>query len=356
MFDYVDGAAGTELAARANVSAIDQIRLQPRVLVNVEGREVGKRILGFDAKLPFGIASMGMCNLTWPGADRMLAAQAQHRNVPICLSTAASSTLEDMRAQAGEWAWFQLYVSQSFESAFELVDRAEAAGYEVLILTVDVPQVATRYRDARNGFQMRFKMGANQFLDFALHPRWSLATLANGAPKPMNFESAGSGQGFQRLAGRGRTDWEFLARLRDYWKGKLIVKGVLSPEDAVRIKDNGADAIYVSNHGGRQLGSAPAAIDALAPIRQAVGLEFPLLFDSGLRDGEGIVKALACGADFVMLGRSLLYAIGADGERGLSTMFDFLREEIDVTIAQLGRRAVEEIDSTVLAPRVPSHG
>jgi (S)-mandelate dehydrogenase len=355
MFDYVDGAAGTEAAARLNMSALHEVRLQPRVLVNVEQRSVQKRIFGLDAGLPFGIAPMGMCNLTWPGADRMLAAQARLRNVPVCVSTAASSTLEEFRVRAGDLAWFQLYVSQSLESTFAMVGRAETAGYEVLILTVDVPQVAARYRDLRNGFQIPFKMGAKQFIDFALHPQWSLETLVKGTPKPMNFESASGGQGFQRLAGRGRTDWDFLARLRERWQGKLIVKGVLHPEDAVRIKKTGADAVYVSNHGGRQLGGASAAIHALRPIRQALGAEFPVLFDGGVRDGEGIVKALAYGADFVMLGRSILYAIGADGERGLSSMFDFLAAEIDATLAQLGRSTVEEIDARVLAPVAPPH-
>ena len=349
MFDYIDGAAGNESAARLNLSALDKVRLQPRVLINVEGRRLATEILGLSTNLPFGIAPMGMCNLSWPGADQMLARAARSRAVPLCVSTAASSTLEQIKHEAGEWAWFQLYVSQSFELAFELVERARVAGYDVLVLTVDVPQVAKRYRDSKNGFQVPFKLGPKQFLDFALHPRWSLTTLARGAPRPMNFESVNGGQGFVRLAGRGRTDWAFLEQLRERWRGKLVVKGVLSPEDAGRVRQAGADAVYVSNHGGRQLGAAPSAIEMLRKIRDAVGPDFPVLFDSGLRDGEGVLKALACGANFAMLGRGFLYALGADGERGLATMFDLLAEEIDIALAQLGCRSIDEIDSSVLA-------
>jgi isopentenyl diphosphate isomerase/L-lactate dehydrogenase-like FMN-dependent dehydrogenase len=354
MFDYIDGAAGNEVGERLNRSEIERIRLQPRVLVNVEDRSLGKRFMGRNMGLPFGIAPMGMCDLTWPGADQMLAAEAVRRGIPLCLSTAASTTLEDMHALTNGRAWFQLYVSQSLESAMQMVDRATGTGYEVLVLTVDVPQVSRRIRDLRNGFQMPFRMGPKQFLDFACHPQWSVETLLHGAPKPVNFETAAGGQGFMRHASRGSTDWSLLDRLRSRWKGKLIVKGVLSPADAVRIRDAGADAVYVSNHGGRQLDSAPAAIQALPLIREAVGDDYLLIFDSGVRSGEDIVNALALGADFVMLGRPLMYAIGADGARGLSTLFDILAEEISVTLAQIGRRRVEDVDSSVLL--VPPSG
>ena len=171
----------------------------------------------------------------------------------------------------------------------------------------------------------------------------------------MNFETAKDGRGFVRDESRGGADWSLLERLRSRWKGKLVIKGVLSPADAVRIRDAGADAIYVSNHGGRQLDSAPAAIHALPRIREAVGDDYPLIFDSGVRSGEDIVKALALGADFVMLGRPLMYAIGADGARGLSTLIGILAEEISVTLAQIGRRRVEDVDKSVLAgpPSIP---
>lgn len=348
MFDFVDGAAGGEGGARLNRAAIEAIRLRPRVLRNVAERNLGTAFLGATMGRPFGIAPMGMCDLTWPGADRMLAAEAVRAEVPLCLSSAASTSMEEMARLSAGRAWFQLYVGHSHEAAFGFVDRAAAAGYEVLVLTVDVPQVARRVRDQRNGFQVPFKIGPKQALDFALHPRWSIGTLLKGPPKPMNYETDGTGRKFVRGESRAGTDWAFLDCLRERWTGKLVVKGVLTPEDAVAIKAAGADAVYVSNHGGRQLDGAPAAIEALASIRAAVGDDYPVIFDSGLRSGEDIVKALAVGADFVMLGRSLLYAIGADGAQGLASLMDFLTEDISVTLAQLGLTAVDAVGRDAL--------
>ncbi len=349
MFDFVDGSAGSEFGTRRNEREIERIQLQPRVLVNVENRRLDTTILGKETSLPFGIAPMGMCDLTWPGADRMLAAAAVQHEIPLCVSSAASTTLEEMHRLTGGKAWFQLYVGQSREAAFDLVDRAAGAGYEFLVLTVDTPQVSRRIRDLKNGFQVPFRMGPRQFLDFACHPRWSLQTLMTGVPKPMNFETAQKSNAFARSESRGGTDWRFLDALRNRWNGKLIIKGVMSPDDAVGIRDAGADAVYVSNHGGRQLDSAPAAIHALPQIRAAIGTDTPLIFDSGLRSGEDIVKALALGADFVMLGRPLIYAIGADGARGLDSLIDYIAEDISITLAQIGRKAIGELDASVLA-------
>ena len=347
MFDFVDGATGEEIAAKQNMSAFEQIKLQPRVLENVEGRHLATDVFGESFGLPFGIAPMGMCNLVWPDADRMLASEAAKRGIPLCASSAASTSLEDMAALAGERAWFQLYVGQSREAAFNLVDRAATAGYRVLVLTVDTPQISRRIRDLKNGFKVPFRMGPKQVLDFALHPHWSLSTLVTGPPLPMNFETAG--REFERGESRGGIDWTFLDQLRARWTERLVVKGVMSAEDSVRIRDAGADAVYVSNHGGRQLDSAPPAIHALPQIRAAVGPDYPLLFDSGLRGGEDIVKALALGADFVMLGRPILYAIGAGGAPGLARLIECIADDIGVAMAQIGRRRIADIDSTVLA-------
>jgi len=349
MFDFVDGAVGDERAARGNRDALARIQLQPRVLANTTGRELGARFLGDDYALPFGVAPMGMCNLAWPRADRLLAAAAVRHKIPVCFSTAASTRLEDARAMAGELAWFQLYVSGAVDGAWALVERAASAGYTHLLLTVDVPQISLRIRDLRNGFTLPFRIGARQFIDFALHPRWSLQTLLRGAPTVMNFEGSSTGK-FVRGASRGGATWEFLERLREKWRGKLIVKGVLSPVDARRIMQVGADAIYASNHGGRQLDSAPPAIDALPAIRAAIGRDYPLIFDSGIRGGEDVVKALALGADFVMLGRPWLYALGAAAARGPDNLVDILSREIDATLAQIGRRRIGDIDATVILP------
>ena len=350
VFDYIDGAAGKECTAGRNLDALDAQLLLPRVLAPSEQCSLTKTFLGQPLALPFGIAPMGMCNLAWPGADQLLAAEAVRRGMPLGTSTAASSTLEAVARQAGALAWFQLYVTGTQEAAWGLVDRAKAAGYQVLILTVDVPRVAPRPRDVRNGFTMPFHIGPRQFMDFALHPHWSLASLVHGMPRPANFDNAPGGKGFDRHASRAGANWAFLDELRRRWDGKLIVKGVLSPDDAQRIRAAGADAIYVSNHGGRQLDSAPPAITALARVRAAVGPDYPLVFDSGVRSGEDILKAMACGANLVMLGRPLLYALGADGARGLASLLDALVNELGVAMAQLGLADVDDIRASHLVP------
>ena len=348
MYDFVCGSAGSETAAKLNRSAMEAIRLQPRVLINIEGRSLSKKFLDEDMGLPFGIAPMGMCNLTWPHADRILAAEAVKQNIPLGVSTAASTTLEEMAELTEGRAWFQLYVGQSKEAAIEMAERAKAAGYKKLILTVDVPQMSRRLRDLRNGFQMPFKLGAKQFLDFALHPRWSIESLIAGPPSPANVSGGGPRRGFTRNEGRGEVDWAFLKQLRDAWPETLIVKGVTFAEDAARIKETGADAVYVSNHGGRQLNSAPPAIEVLASIRAAVGPDYPLIFDSGVRSGDDVIKALARGADFVMLGRPMLYAIGADGARGLSAFVDSMADDVSTTMAQIGLTDICDVSADCL--------
>jgi L-lactate dehydrogenase (cytochrome) len=348
MFDYIDGSAGNEIACDLNCSALQQIRLLPRVLVNTENRSLGKTLFERRWALPFGIAPMGMCNLTWPGADAMLASAAKHYDIPLVLSTMASSSIETTRSRAGENAWFQLYVGEAEEVAFDLVDRAEACGYETLILTVDVPEIGFRPREQRNGFQAPIRIGPRQFFDFATHPQWSIRTLLSGVPGLANVSPLSGSRKFQRNENRGKVDWQFLDRLRQRWPGKLVVKGVLGPEDAVRIRDADIDALYVSNHGGRQLDSAPAAIQMLPLIRSAVGTQYPLLFDSGVRDGEGVIKALALGADFVFLGRPLLYAIGAAGNQGLTEMIELISRQIDIALAQLGCPDINDIDASVI--------
>ncbi len=358
IFDYIDGAAGSEALAKENISAFQNIKLQPRALVNIEGRTLDKQFMGKHYDRPFGIAPMGLCDLAWPGADKMLARAATHFNMPLALSTMGSSSIEATRERAGDNAWFQLYVGGGNDAALQLVDRAYKAGYDTLILTVDVPHVAPRVRDQRNGFKAPLKIGPRQFLDFALHPQWSIGSLLAGVPSLVNVENqaadqatakpADSNSGFKRDSGRGAVDWQFLKRLRDHWPHKLIIKGVLSIDDALRMQQAGADAIYVSNHGGRQLDSAPASINVLAKMRDALGANYPIIIDSGFRDGESIIKALALGADFVMLGRPYSYAIGADGQQGLDNIINLLSDQISAAMAQIGVTQLDSLDSKVL--------
>ena len=349
VFDFIDGASGDEKLAEINSTALDQIRLEPKVLRNVEKRSLKKKILGYEFNFPFGFAPMGMTNLSWPGADSMLAAESARNNIPTCVSMASTTTLEEMYELSEGHSWMQLYIFQDENFVMELLERAKNTGYEVAILTVDVPVLSRRTRDDKNGFSYPFKIGPKQFFDFATHPTWSLSTLMSGIPKPMNYVTSKSGDGiFKRKESRGSTDWDTLKRVRDKWKGKLIIKGVMSPDDAVQIKEAGADAIQVSNHGGRQLDSATAAINMLPLIRKSVGSDFPLIFDSGIRSGSDIVRALAFGADYAMIGRPVMYAMGADGKKGLRRIVEIIKEEVSTTLGLVGLNDINEVTSEIV--------
>ena len=349
VFDFIDGASGDEKLAEINSIALDQIRLEPKVLRNVEKRSLKKKVLGYEFNFPFGFAPMGMTNLSWPGADSMLAAESARNNIPTCVSMASTTTLEKMYELSEGHSWMQLYIFQDENFVMELLERAKNTGYEVAILTVDVPVLSRRTRDDKNGFSYPFKIGPKQFFDFATHPTWSLSTLMSGIPKPMNYVTSKSGDGiFKRKESRGSTDWNTLKRVRDKWKGKLIVKGVMSPDDAIKIKEAGADAIQVSNHGGRQLDSATAAINMLPLIRKSVGNNFPLIFDSGIRSGSDIVRALAFGADYAMIGRPVMYAMGADGKKGLRRIVEIIKEEVSTTLGLVGLNDINDVTSEIV--------
>ncbi len=349
VFDFIDGASGDEKLAEINSRALDQIRLEPKVLRNVEKRTLKKKVLGYEFDFPFGFAPMGMTNLSWPGADSMLAAESARNNIPTCVSMASTTTLEKMYELSEGHSWMQLYIFQDENFVMELLDRAKNTGYEVAILTVDVPVLSRRTRDDKNGFSYPFKIGPKQFFDFATHPTWSLSTLLSGIPKPMNYVTSKSGDGiFKRKESRGSTDWDTLKRVRDKWKGKLIIKGVMSPDDAKQIKQTGADAIQVSNHGGRQLDSATAAINMLPLIRNSVGSDFPLIFDSGIRSGSDIVRALAFGADYAMIGRPVMYAMGADGKKGLRRIVEIIKEETSTTLGLVGLNDINDVTSAIV--------
>ena len=338
VFDYIDGAAGRETGAARNRAAFDALTLRPRILRDVSQRDLTSSVFGQKTNTPFGISPMGMCNLSGAGADLMLARLAARENVPLGVSTVASTAMEPLIEAAEGNAWFQLYFSGDGVGTFKLVERAKAAGYKTIVLTVDVAEVGRRPRELRHGFTMPFRIGPKQFVDFALHPRWSLTTLFKGRPEMANFDMPG--YSFDRTESRARANWDTLAQLRDMWPGNLVVKGVLDAEDAVMLRDAGVDAVQVSSHGARQLDSAPSPISVLPAIRDAVGPDFPLFFDSGLRSGEDVVKVYDQGADFTFLGRILQFALAAGGEEGLQRLWDVLRDETSITLAQIGATAL----------------
>lgn len=335
VFDYIDGAAGRETGAARNRAALDAVTLRPRILRDVSNRDLSVPLFGTHAMRPFGIAPMGMCNLSAPGADLMLARLAAKYKVPHGVSTVASTPLEQIIEVADGNAWFQLYFTGDGTGTFKLVERAKTAGYKTLVLTVDVPEVGRRPRELRHGFKMPFSIGPRQFIDFALHPRWSLTQLAAGKPQMANFEM--DGYEFDRTESRAKATWDTLAKLREMWPGKLVVKGVLDVEDAANLKKAGVDGIQVSSHGARQLESAPAPIDMLTRIRAEVGPDYPLFFDSGIRSGEDVMRATHQGADFVFLGRILQFAIAAGGERGLHRVWNIISDETSIAMAQTGQ-------------------
>ncbi len=349
IFDFIEGAAGDENLSKLNLKKFQNEKLVPRILLDVNNRDLSTKLFDFHFDVPFGIAPMGMCNVVWPNTDFYFAEASNYYNLPYCLSTAASSSIEKIAEKSNGNAWFQLYTSGSKEFIEELINRAEKSNYKVLVFTVDVPILSTRYRDVKNGFGMPLNLRPKQIFDFMLHPNWTISTLLNGIPKPMNYVTSETQKTFDRNASRASGDWTFLKNLRDRWKNKLIVKGVLSIDDAVELYNLGVDGIWISNHGGRQFNSAPTALDALKIIKKELGKKTTLIFDSGVRNGEDIVKALAFGADFVMLGRQFLYSVGADGKYGVSKMIELLKEETSTVMGLSGLTKTDQISDKILA-------
>lgn len=354
VFDFVDGGAGDEGTLRRNENAFQDLRLVPRVFQPCGSRDLSTQLFGQRYAMPFGVTPMGLCNLAWPGTDIGLATACARAGIPYALSTMGSTSIEQIAAAALGHAWFQIYLEGDGATADMLLDRAQAAGMKTLVLTVDANFTARRLRDRANGFALPLRATPRLVADLLAHPRWSLATLFAGAPTFENFRTAHRGGpaipigAMLTALAQARIDWSTLERMRARWKHSLVVKGVLHPQDAQRIVAMGADGIVVSNHGGRQLGSVPSSIEALPAIRHAVGPKFSLMLDSGVRSGDDIAKALAAGADFVLLGRTFLYGTAALGsQQGPQATIDILRGELDTAMAQLGCRSIDELRSAM---------
>jgi L-lactate dehydrogenase (cytochrome)/(S)-mandelate dehydrogenase len=339
--DFVEGGAGDERAIAEALKGLRQICLLPRPLSLSTAPTLQCSLFGRRYAAPFGIAPMGLADLVWPGADRGLAETAVRENIPYIAPTASSLTLEEIVERHCPNAWFQLYPGPDIQFTQGMLARASSLGVEVLVLTVDAPVPGRRLRDLRNQFAIPFKLGAHNFLSCLGRPKWLAATVRRGGPKFGNFSGAHAGTRLPAatwMASQSRPfDWDSVERVRRAWKGKLILKGILHPADAVRALTAGTDGIIVSSHGGRQLEASPAPIDVLPAIRGAVESKLPVLVDGGIRSGEDIAKALVAGADFVLLGRAFLFGVAAMGPvDGPRTVMDLLKIELATAFSLLG--------------------
>ncbi len=342
VWEYLDSATGTESVKPRNRQALDDILFRPAILRGPITPDLTVQLLGQSYALPVGIAPVGMSGLFWPGAEAALARMAQDMRLPYCLSTVATRMPEEIGPIAGDMGWFQLYPPRDPEIRADILRRAQGAGFRVLVLTVDVPGPSRRERQLRAQLAIPPKLTPRMLAQIARCPAWALGTLRHGQPRLRLMES------YLKLDGnapstahagyllRAAPDWDYLRALRDLWPGPLVVKGVLDPDDAQPLRAAGVDAIWVSNHGGRQFDGAPASLDALRRIRAVLGPEFPLIVDGGIESGLDVLRAFACGANFAMLGRGWHYALGALGECGPAHLAHVLREDLIANMTQMG--------------------
>jgi (S)-mandelate dehydrogenase len=352
-YDYLEGGAEENATLRENRAVFERIRLKPRTLVDVSRRSQQTTLFGDTFNMPFGIAPTGAAGLYCFEADIALARAAAAAGVPFVLSTASFTALERVAAEAGGVKWFQLYMSKERESAERLIMRARDAGYEALVVTTDVPVGANREYNRRNGFEIPFRLNLRNMIDGALHPRWLAGVflrtlLDSGVPRFQNVDNNVGGRIVSKnlsefRARRDALEWEDMRWVREIWPRKLFIKGVLTARDALRAAECGADGIFVSNHGGRQLDGAVSTMEALPEIVAAAGGRLRIMADSGFRRGTDIVKALALGADMVFVGRATLYGATVGGEAGALHALSLLKSEVDRTLALLGCRSIAEL-------------
>jgi isopentenyl diphosphate isomerase/L-lactate dehydrogenase-like FMN-dependent dehydrogenase len=357
-FDLVDGGAESERNLRRNVEAFEEIEITPRYMVDVSRIDTRAKIMGRTFGMPLGMAPIGMLNAFWPGADLILARLCAREDIPYVASSAASTTLEELAEAADGNGWFQLYVSGDPKVTESLIARAEAAQYDVMMVTADVPAAGKRDRDIRNQLSVPFRFTPEVLLQLAANPTWSLASLRHGKPNIANYadllQSATSYADVQKTLITPSFIWENLKQLRDRWKGKLLVKGILHPDDAVRCAEIGCDGIVVSNHGGRQVNFGPPTIKVLPPISKAVGKRMEIILDSGLRRGADMLRARAFGADFTFAGRALAYGVGAGGAEGANRAFEILKLEFVRAMGQVGAISFDAAKPGELVPSITS--
>jgi L-lactate dehydrogenase (cytochrome)/(S)-mandelate dehydrogenase len=364
LFEFVDRGTEDEVSLRNNRAVFERIRLKPRTLVDVSKRNQEMTLFGKKHKMPIVIAPTGTAGLMWYEGEIALARAAAEAGIPFTLATGSMTAMEKVAEEAGGTLWFQLYMWPDRSLSHKLVERAKAAGYEALVVTVDGVVSGNREYNLRSGFTIPFTFTRGNIADVLLHPRWMLGVLARylvttGMPRYQNYPTDIKYRITAGPMGRSsmRNDslnWDDLRALRKIWPHRLLVKGLLHPQDAVTAADCGADGVIVSNHGGRNLDTVISPIEALPEVVDAVGKRVAVLVDSGFRRGTDVIKALAMGAQAVQIGRSTLYGVAAGGEAGARRAISIFRGEIDRVIALLGCTSIAELSTEYLqAPDVP---
>ena len=374
LFDFCDKGSEDQVAMRDNRTALDRIKLVPRVMRDVAGRDPGITLLGKKQRLPLIIGPTGPAGFVWYRGETELARAADKAGIPFTLASTSNTAMEKVHANGGGTQWFQLYVWRDAEAAFVTIKRALDAGFEALVVTVDSPVYNNREIDVRNGLVFPPKVTLKTAIDSIKHPRWLVGTagryyLSEGrlpafsnihVPEEAKAEATGyvSAKSTSFLNRNESLTWDFLRRVRDAWPHKLLVKGVLHPEDAVMTADCGADGIFVSNHAGNVNDAAVTPWDALPAIVDAAGDRLTIIADSGVRRGSDVLKGLALGADAIAVGRATLYGVGAAGEAGASRALEILESEITRTMAVMGVTDIASIsrENILLPGQLPVSG
>ncbi|MDO4928946.1 MAG: alpha-hydroxy acid oxidase [Corynebacterium sp.] len=356
-FDYVDGAAVDEITKDRTREAFDEVEFIPTMLNGHGSIDLGTTIAGGQAALPIGIAPTGFTRFMHTEGEDAGAGAATTFDIPFSLSTMGTRSLEEVAARSGKGRrWFQLYLWKDREASANLLQRAKSNGFDTLLVTIDTAVAGQRLRDVRNGMKIPPELSLKTVLDASYRPEWWFNFLTTDSLKFASLSDTSSDLPSLVNAMFDPTlSYEDLAWIREHWDGKLFVKGVLNPEDAIKIIATGADGLVVSSHGGRQLDRAPVPLQQLPKIRDAVGNDVEIIYDSGVMSGNDVAIALALGADFVLIGRAYLYGLMAGGQEGVERVLELMARELDVTLHLLGVSSVRELDrSMVQAPWLES--
>lgn len=361
IFEYIDKGTEDGVALAENRAGFERLRLQTRFMVDLAERDMSTTVLETKSNLPFGIAPTAVAGLLWHRGELALARAAAAAGIPFTLATGSLTPMEAI-AEVGGRLWFQLYMWDEPEYSYQLVERARVLGFETLVVTIDSALGRLREHNERNGFTFPFRPSLRAMGSMAARPRWLTGVLfksiiESGFPKnanyPPHYQRMVTWRGTPKPRSNKAMTWDDVARLRDMWPGPFVVKSVLSAHDAIQAVEHGADAIVVSNHGGRAMDSSVATIEALPGIVDAVGGRTSVMLDGGIRRGSDIVKALALGADFVLLGRATLYGIATAGEAGASKAISILATEMEKTMASTGCRNIDELSRDIFTPTRP---